>query len=104
MGGSGLWNTAGCAAANDGGVDDDGSYDRHATALDTVLISNGAVDQWFSFDITTLVQEWVIGTTKEYGVLLVSDNEGVNGDWIRWHSKEWAVDGTRPYLEINYNP
>ncbi|MCK5317606.1 MAG: DNRLRE domain-containing protein, partial [Anaerolineales bacterium] len=96
------WNTAGCAAANDSGVDDDASFDRHATAEDTVLCSNG-VTGWYSLDITDLVQDWVDGDVKEYGVLLQSDDETINGQHVRFQTREWTPEGTRPYLEITFN-
>jgi hypothetical protein len=94
------WNTAGCDAANDSGTDDDASYDRHATALDTVVSgSNGIFYEW---DITSLVQGWVDGTIKEYGVILIDvDGEAATAEFQNWDASE-ATDGRRPYLEITY--
>lgn len=93
------WNSNLPFAANDSGVDD-GSFDRHATALDTILLNGGSgYKQW---DITSLVQDWVDGDAKEYGVMLFSDNS-TSENRVRLYSKDDGADGFRPYLEINYS-
>lgn len=92
------WNTAGCAAASDAG-EDDGSYDRKATAEASdasVTINSYSL----ILDITTLAQKWLAGTAKEYGVLLQSSNEDLN-QLVRAYQVE-AADTYRPYLEIDY--
>jgi hypothetical protein len=92
------WNTAGCAAASDAG-EDDGVYDRKATAENSDSTHTvGAYDT--VLDLTSLAQAWFAGTAKEYGVLLQSDNEAV-GNWLRWYQSEDA-EGSKPYLEIVY--
>ncbi len=95
------WNTAGCSAANDSGVDDDGSYDRHATAI---ALATGEVTTplYIDYDITDLVQEWVDGTTKEYGVVLIGTDEAGNEVDVMFTKEN--TDGSRPYLTIAYIP
>lgn len=98
------WNTVGFAAANDSGVDDDASYDRHATPLDTL---GGGADFWQSFNITGLVQEWVDGTVKEYGVAVIdSDEVGSEVSSIFSSDSPFGIPAgnLRPYLEIGYLP
>ncbi len=97
------WNTAGFAAVDDGEDDDSATADRHSTALDTVACTiNNA---WYSWGITSLAQSWADGTVNEYGVCLVSDNEGTNNEFIMFNDSEYSgfsPDGGRPYLEVTY--
>ncbi len=97
------WNTAGCASASDSGVDDSTAYDRYATAEDVIVIDAADVNSYVSLDVTDLVQKWVNGTNKEYGVLIQSDREGVNNQ-AQFDTSDSGVDGWRPYLEITYIP
>lgn len=90
------WNTAGAAAANDGGVDDDASYDRHSTAEANAVVSPG----WNSWDVTSIVQSWVDGSVKEYGLLLQTNNE-TSGNYVLFKDSE-DTDTERPYIEIEY--
>jgi len=92
------WNTAGCTAASDSGVDDDLNYDRHLTPLDSVDVSTTNV--WYSLDITSLVQGWVDGTIKEYGVVTIGTEAA--STYATFYSSENADDAHRPYLEITY--
>jgi len=94
------WNTAGASSADDL-AGDDGTADIHLTAIDTVLVDTD--DKWYSLDITSLVQEWINGTSKEYGVLLDSDNHIGNINTAEIRSRE-HVDGFRPYLQIVHVP
>ena len=93
------WNTAGISAANDGGVDD-GIYDRHATPI--ALTTGDPGSQWIHYDVSSLVQEWVDGTSKEYGVALIGTVEEASNLDTMWTSEN--TDGSRPYLTIAYIP
>ncbi len=95
------WNTAGCAAASDAG-EDGGSYDRLATAEDTIALADGLAPGSYAFilDLTDLAQEWLDGTASEYGILLKSDNEEIL-NYLTVENRE-GPDTQRPYLEIEY--
>jgi uncharacterized repeat protein (TIGR01451 family) len=51
-------------------------------------------------DIATLVQQWVNGTTPNYGVVL-SPTGTDNGD-AEWFSREEGTESRRPFIEISY--
>ncbi len=53
-------------------------------------------DGWHQIDITTLVQEWLDGTTPNYGFVI----EAIPGNkFSKFYSKE-AASSVRPYLEL----
>jgi hypothetical protein len=91
------WNTGG-AEANSDSVSDDGIHDHKTTPEDSKTITDGS---WYNFDITSLVQEWVDGTSKEYGLLVQSTAEA-DGIYAWFISSNNSTDGQRPYLEITY--
>ena len=97
---SNSWHEAGAEDENDSGVDDDVNYDRHATVLDSEGIS---IDSWYNWDITALVQDWVDGDIKEYGVYIKS-NQDSSPNQVSFRSSESDEDGYLPYLEITYTP
>jgi hypothetical protein len=68
-----------------------------ATPYDNVDISGS--NSWKTFDITTLVQEWIDGTYDNYGVVFY----GISGSgyFIRFYSRE--ASSNNPYLEIDYS-
>ena len=55
---------------------------------------------WVTLDITSLVQDWVNGDIKEYGVLLKAATE--SGDNYAFIKGSESTDTQRPYLEISY--
>ncbi|MCD6417254.1 DNRLRE domain-containing protein [bacterium] len=66
----------------------------HGTAVwaNYVFNANG----WHRIDITPLVQEWLDGTTPNYGFVI----EAIPGNkFSKFYSKE-AASGVRPYLEL----
>lgn len=67
-----------------------------ANPYDNVDISGSG--SYKTFDITTLVQEWIDGTYDNYGVVYY----GISGSgyFIRFYSREASSDN--PYLEIDY--
>jgi len=98
------WTTAGCACADDAGVDNDidggGCYDaaadRKATAEDTENIT--AADTWYAWNMSsTLAQAWYDETKNEEGILLVSDVS----DTDRFYSTESAED-EKPFWTFTY--
>ncbi len=95
------WNTAGCDSASDV-TGEDSSADRRATAMDVLSGVVSVGDTWLSFDVTDIVQDWLDSSASEYGVIIVSDQEGGGTNNIIFRSSEHATDGTRPYLKIRY--
>ena len=58
--------------------------------------------QYFSWDLTTAVQNWYSGGWKEYGFILVNDSDGIASTRKIFSSSEGTTDGQRPYLEVTY--
>lgn len=57
------------------------------------------VEEWYSFDITGLVQKWVDGTATNYGVGVLP--VGSSGDFMtRGHAS--GIISTRPYFTVEY--
>jgi len=94
------WHTAGCSAADDAAVDDDDSFDRFATPVDTQFL-DGVGSYSLVFDVTSIVQQWFSGSVKEYGLHYRSDNEAINTRCIVAGTPQ--PDGQRPYLVIDYS-
>jgi hypothetical protein len=92
--GSSSWGTAG------------GDYNSTVIA-DTVVSTSG---QWYSLDITSLVQNWVNGTQSNFGLILVSgdptgaDTSGENGNTGIYDIPSSEGAANQPYLEITAIP
>ena len=58
---------------------------------------------WHSFDVTTLVRNWVDGSSPNYG-LMIRAPEGSGDDFVRFEviASEWSGTSFDPYLEIQY--
>ena len=93
------WNSAGCSTTSDV-TGEDGTADRRVTAESSVLITK--TGQYYSWDITTAVQNWYSGAWSEYGVILVNDSDDVLNCKKTFRSSENSRDGERPYLEVTY--
>jgi parallel beta-helix repeat protein len=93
------WNAFGCSAAsNDTG--EDSTADRRATPeAGTSITGTG----WFAWDLTVAVQKWYSGEWSEYGLVLISNDEGAPNSLKRFGSSENVNDGYRPYLEVRYH-
>ena len=52
---------------------------------------------WYEIDITTLVNEWLAGTTTNYGLVIVA-NSGTK--FSEFYSKDASDQTKHPYLEI----
>jgi hypothetical protein len=78
------WGAAGCSATGD----------REQTARATKLVE--AAGKWYTWDILSLVQDWVWDPNSNKGMLLMGDN------WhdMRFHSSDFTSN--RPYLHIEY--
>ena len=87
------WGTAGCANT---------TTDREATDIGSVSVSASETpDTEKQISLTaSKVQEWVSGTTANYGLLIQMDTE--SNDAYAFHSSGGATAGYRPKLVINY--
>lgn len=59
-----------------------------------------SVTDWYSFDISVLVQEWVDGMYPNYGVVFYGT--GTTGSYQYFCSKEYGSN--EPHLDIDYTP
>ncbi|HDS07650.1 MAG TPA: DNRLRE domain-containing protein, partial [Bacteroides sp.] len=68
-----------------------------------VHIMTKAVDEepgWKSFDITETVREWIGGSTKNRGVVMMAADESGELGECRFYSRESS--GCRPYIQVIY--
>jgi hypothetical protein len=74
--------------------------DRLATVMDEEPLHER--EQWYTWNITSAVQEWVRNPALNKGVLLQQRNVSVVGEYhIR--SSEWENVSLRPYLTVRYS-
>jgi hypothetical protein len=71
-----------------------------ATAYVKKMITGGGTYTW---DVKTLVQQWVNRTYPNYGFKLIRDNES-GGAWPYPVSSDYATAANRPKLTVNYTP
>jgi len=94
------WGSAGCSRGNDNGSDnntDGGGYDRTATAMDVVEVSEA--DTWYVFDISVaLAQAWYDSTANEEGVILIGGAAAQND----FASTENATESLRPRFSFTF--
>jgi hypothetical protein len=94
------WNSGGCSVASDV-TGEDGTADRRATPESTTPITS--TGQYFSWDLTTAVQNWYSGAWSEYGVVLINDDADTTPQCRKvFNSSDNSTNGTRPYLEVTY--
>jgi alpha-tubulin suppressor-like RCC1 family protein/fibronectin type 3 domain-containing protein len=75
------------------------SYDSTADSS----IAGGTAAGWKIWDVTSLVQEWIDGTSANYGFLVKCSTEtGPTSISYTFASKENATTANRPILRINY--
>lgn len=91
------WNTAGCKAGTSYPIDDSSTYDYYDQAICTV--PSTTLNQWFTMDITSIVQSWSQSNHKEYGIIVAGSTEQYSVGEV--HSNRGS-DGLRPKLEISY--
>lgn len=73
----------------------------YAEAYGSTGVTDGAWD-WYSFDVTSLVQAWHDGTYPNYGIMLRGPEwSGSDSSWKAFSTRESSAD---PYLVINYTP
>jgi len=74
----------------------DSATDRLQSAQDVAVIDG--VDQWYTWNVATLVQNWVWDPGSNKGMLLV----GENWNDMRFYSSDQTVN--KPHLYIEYAP
>ncbi len=84
------WSTYGC----------DGVFDRDLTEQDKYGWTGSPGDGNYRFYITSLAQEWVVGTREQNGIILIADGLA-SGYWYAYAS-EWSTASQRPKLVIYY--
>ncbi|MEX0776083.1 MAG: DNRLRE domain-containing protein [Phycisphaeraceae bacterium] len=67
------------------------------------VVTFNAVDTWFSFDITSVVQAWLDGSVANHGLLLIADNSPAFVAPM-FPSSASSQAALRPYLEITLVP
>ncbi|MCC7575779.1 MAG: PKD domain-containing protein, partial [Methanomethylovorans sp.] len=89
-----LWNTAG------GNWFDKNGVAQGSTPYASATFPAGKVpdDQYYGFDVTQLVQEYVNGTYDNTGFFLKAKTEG--GNYIAFYSSDWSNAEQRPKLTI----
>lgn len=68
-----------------------------SVSYDQIIITG---NDWYDFDITVLVQDWVDGTVDNFGTVFYGT--GGTGSYQYFRSRESNVD--RPHLDIDYSP
>lgn len=69
----------------------------------SILVSPNVNFDWYSMDITGLVQSWSNGSTPNRGLMLRSPEDGDDSfAWILFGSEDNS-NGIAPYLTITYN-
>lgn len=85
-----FWHTPGC---------NDPIYDYDPTSAVSTTVSNNR--QYYSWDITQMVQLWVANPLANEGVLLVGDGLSVQ---YQFRTSEIDSPDLRPYLVVTYLP
>lgn len=100
------WGSSGANSSSNPCTDNsnDGSGDdRDSVAEDTVAIqtwtSSGAGDH--TWDVTSLVQDWVDGTINNYGMVIRGSDDNED-KIITYDSSEHATTANRPELTVTY--
>jgi hypothetical protein len=93
------WNRA--AVGQDWGLPgcDDPATDRVALASDTTVVS--ATGQWYKFNVTSMVQDWVNDPASNNGVLVKGVSTGAPAEYM-FLSRESGMSEWRPILRIQY--
>jgi hypothetical protein len=97
------WNTAGLKASSDS-AGFDSTADRRATAIATTTVN--AASRWYSWDITSAVNEWYTNPSAEAGGLVLRDTSTPTSlSLMRFrNSINTAGTETHPKLTITYIP
>jgi len=91
------WNKADNTTNWTLGGAEDTTQDRDATPSDSKVVS--AINTWYNFDVTNLVQQWVSGARPNHGMLLIATGNTVE---MSFWSSEYSVQNLRPKLMVEY--
>ena len=96
--GSVTWNNASASVwASSGG-------DFASTLYGTFLGGHPDIDGTvYNIDVTTLTNEWHIGTYNNYGLILVNLDDTGGFDWFNFYADEGVNSSNVPTLIINYS-
>jgi len=83
------WSTAG------------GDYDPVPIALGGSLPYANSPTNWYAFDVTEWMEDWINGTSVNNGILIINDAGGNQGP--RFYSSDYTDAVYRPYLEVEYH-
>lgn len=80
------------------------SWDTLPTFLSTPEMTTtvSAMEQWYSWDVTALVQAWHGGSAHNYGVMLSGDPEGGVAQAVGARSRAGAMPDLGPRLVVTY--
>ena len=66
-----------------------------------VAEANMQENAWITFDMSSIVQEWVSGEIENHGVLIKAINRGCND--ARFYSSEYPDESLKPEFKIEYS-
>ena len=84
----------------------------NSTAESSVTV-NGAAGDWYEWDVTNLVQQWIDSSATNYGVAIFNHGTGyfqrfVSSDNATASEPWWALPlkgaSLRPYLDVDFTP
>jgi hypothetical protein len=81
-----------------------GPYAGESYSTTDTVNSDSASDTnnvWITFDVTDMTQGWVTNSSTNHGVILYPGS-GFGEAYVVFHSSEYATQGYRPKLTINY--
>ncbi len=65
-------------------------------------ILGATADTWYSFDITSVVRDWVRGDVPNHGVIILEDNPSTVDGTKQFRTSEYSETAKRPKLAIRY--
>jgi len=77
--------------------------DAKAEAEGTALFQWQVTGVWHAFDVTALAKQWLAAPSSNHGVLLMAENETVEGRDMRVRSSNAPETDQHPVIEIVYS-
>jgi len=79
------------------------SNQSHFGTVETKVSVIAGESTWISWDITSLLQEWLDGSHPNHGIVLCDEEEYTGETYFSYHSSDYTTDSLlRPKLEIIY--
>jgi RHS repeat-associated protein len=79
-----------------------GQFQFAATPTTSFTLPNGASNQWMSWSVTSLLQDWITGAQPNYGVLIKRSSEAGGSSGPKAPSSRYAEPSLGPKLEVTY--